>query len=121
MWSRLNAGRTALRSELALPASRAPRSSGIRGALDSAPPTLLASYYVRQNVEAEARPVRGDHPGDKDGHLPSCEPNLDAMFGARGLFLGSDPVEHEQWDAYVKSTDRRPVSRGSSLWALRST
>ena len=53
---------------------------------------------------------------------------LAAMFGARGLFVGSDPVERDEWDGYVRSIEpggadfaKRKASRGFSLWALRRT
>jgi CHASE1-domain containing sensor protein len=56
--------------------------------------TLLAFYYVRQNVEAEAR-TRFDETtqATKAAIYRRVKANLDAMFGARGLFLGSDSVE----------------------------
>jgi signal transduction histidine kinase len=68
--------------------------------------TLLASYYVRQNVEAEAR-TRFDETtqATKAAIYHRVKGNLDAMFGARGLLLGSDPVEQDEWDGYVRSIE----------------
>jgi signal transduction histidine kinase len=79
--------------------------------------TLLAFYYVRQNVEAEAR-TRFDETtqATKAAIYRRVKANLDAMFGARGLFLGSDSVEQNEWDAYVKSIE--PQTRLEGLQAL---
>jgi CHASE1-domain containing sensor protein len=61
--------------------------------------TLLASYYVRQNVDAQkrARFEEATH-ATRATIYRRVNAHLDAMFGARGLLLVSDPVEHEQWD-----------------------
>jgi signal transduction histidine kinase len=79
--------------------------------------TLLAFYYVRQNVEAEAR-TRFDETtqATKAAIYRRVKANLDAMFGARGLFLGSDSVEQNEWDAYVKSIE--PQTRLEGLQSL---
>jgi len=69
--------------------------------------TALASwYYVRQSVEAQNR-ARFDETiqATKAAIYRRVKGNLDAMFGARGLFLGSDSVEQNEWDAYVKSIE----------------
>jgi len=72
--------------------------------------TLLAFYYVRHNVKAEAR-IRFDDTtlAAKTVIYRRVNRYLDAMFGARGLFLGSDPVEREDWDGYVRALE--PDSR----------
>jgi len=68
--------------------------------------TLLASYYVRQNVEAEVR-TRFDESTQAAKTVLYRRVNryLDAMFGARGLFLAGDPVEREEWDGYVRAVE----------------
>jgi signal transduction histidine kinase len=79
--------------------------------------TLLASYYVRQNVDAQkrARFEEATH-ATRATIYRRVNAHLDAMFGARGLLLVSDPVEHEQWDDYVRSTD--PENRLEGLQSL---
>jgi len=62
--------------------------------------TVLASwYYVRQSVEAQNRArFEETTQATKAAIYRREKGNLDAMFGARGLFLGSDPVElSETW------------------------
>jgi signal transduction histidine kinase len=72
--------------------------------------TLFASYYVRRNVEAEVR-TRFDETTEAAKTVIYRRVNryLDVMFGARGLFLDSDPVEREEWDGYVRALE--PDSR----------
>ena len=56
--------------------------------------TLLACTYVRQNVEAQARTrFEETTQATKAAIYRRLKGNLAAMFGARGLLLGSDPVE----------------------------
>jgi signal transduction histidine kinase len=68
--------------------------------------TILAFYYVRQNVKAEVR-TRFDETTEAAKTVIYRRVNryLDTMFGARGLFLGSDPVEREEWDGYVRALE----------------
>jgi CHASE1-domain containing sensor protein len=65
--------------------------------------TVLAWHYVRQNVEAQSR-ERFDEATQAVESVIYRRVNryLDAMFGARGLFLVSDSVEREEWDGYVR-------------------
>src|SRR5215216_6984820 len=79
--------------------------------------TLLASSYVRRNVEAEAR-ARFDETtqATKAAIYRRVKANLDAMFGARGLLLVSDSVEQDEWDGYVTSI--RPNLRLEGLNSL---
>ena len=81
--------------------------------------TLLASYYVRRNVEAEAR-IRFDDStlAAKTVIYRRVNRYLDAMFGARGLFLGSDPVEREDWDGYVRALEPEARYRLNGLQSL---
>ena len=79
--------------------------------------TILAFYYVRQNVEAEARTrFEETTQATKAAIYRRVKGNLDAMFGARGLLLGSDPVEQDEWDGYVRSIE--PETRLEGLQAL---
>jgi signal transduction histidine kinase len=84
--------------------------------------TLLAAYYVRQNVEAEAR-TRFEETTQATTAAIYRRVNayLAAMFGARGLLLESDSVERDEWDGYVRSIE--PGSRlrkSQSLEGLQS-
>src|SRR5215210_7232130 len=79
--------------------------------------TLLASSYVRQNVEAQARTrFEETTQATKAAIYRRLKGNLDAMFGARGLLLGSDPVEQDEWDGYVRSIE--PETRLEGLQSL---
>jgi signal transduction histidine kinase len=115
---RLNAGRMALRPGLARFRRHVRRGAAAYSVLLLALLlTLLASDYVRQNVQAEAR-TRFDETtqATKAAIYRRVKANLDAMFGARGLFLGSDSVEQNEWDAYVKSIE--PQTRLEGLQSL---
>jgi len=79
--------------------------------------TLLASSYVRQNVEAEARTrFEETTQATKAAIYRRVKGNLDAMFGARGLLLASDPVEQDKWEGYVRSIE--PETRLEGLQSL---
>ena len=122
---RLSAGGMKLRPGLSRFGRHLRRGAAAYGVLYAlSPSTLLASwYYVRQSVEAQER-ARFDETtqATKAAIYRRVKANLDAMFGARGLLLGSDPVEQDEWDGYVRSIEpRTPASRGYSRWALRST
>jgi CHASE1-domain containing sensor protein len=115
---RLNDGWAALRSRLVRFGRHLHRGAAAYGVLSIALfLTLLASYYVRQNVEAEAR-TRFDETtqATKAAIYHRVKGNLDAMFGARGLLLGSDPVEQDEWDGYVRSIE--PETRLEGLQSL---
>jgi signal transduction histidine kinase len=81
--------------------------------------TLLATYYVRQNVESEAR-IRFDDftLAVKRDIYHRVSRYLDAMFGARGMFLGSDPVEREDWGGYVRALEPDARYRPNGLQSL---
>ena len=81
--------------------------------------TLLASYFVRQNVESEAR-IRFDDftLAVKRDIYHRVSRYLDAMFGARGAFLGSDPVERGDWGGYVKALEPEARYRPNGLQSL---
>src|SRR5215204_2864934 len=87
--------------------------------------TILASYYVRQNVEAEAR-TRFDETtqATKAAIYRRVNAYLAAMFGARGVLLGSDSVEQDEWDDYVRSIEpglrRNRLRKAQSLEGLQS-
>ncbi|QIN80454.1 hypothetical protein GBA65_20210 [Rubrobacter marinus] len=68
--------------------------------------TLLAFYYVRQNVEASAR-VRFDDTvlTSQEAIVRRLERYVNVMFGARGLFSASTEVTEEDWRGFVASLD----------------
>jgi two-component system OmpR family sensor kinase len=116
---RSNASRTALRTGLARFGRHLRRGAPAYAVLIiSLVLTALASwYYVRQSVEAQNR-ARFEETtrATKAAIYRRVKANLDAMFGARGLFLGSDSVERTEWDAYVKSIE--PQTRLEGLQSL---
>jgi CHASE1-domain containing sensor protein len=68
--------------------------------------TLLAFYYVSQNVEAEARTRFDENTlAAKTVIYRRVNRYLDAMFGARGLFAGGGPVGREEWSGYVRALE----------------
>jgi len=118
--SRLNAGWKALRSGFARLGRHLHRGAAAYGVLLIALfLTILAFYYVRQNVEAEAR-TRFDETTHAVKTVIYRRVNryLDAMFGARGLFLGSDPVEPEDWNGYVRALEPEARFRLNGLQSL---
>jgi signal transduction histidine kinase len=112
----LKAGSRALRPELVRFGRHLRRGAPAYGVLlISLLLTALAWNYVRQNVEAQNR-ARFDE-ATRAAHSAiyrRVNRYLDAMFGARGLFLVSDSVEREEWDVYVKGIEpeRRLNLRG---------
>jgi signal transduction histidine kinase len=116
--SRLNAGWTALQRGLVRFGRHLHRGAAAYVVLLIALLlTLLAYYYVRQNVEAEARTrFEETTQATKAAIYRRVKGNLDAMFGARGLLLGSDPVEQDEWDGYVRSIE--PETRLEGLQSL---
>src|SRR5215208_2993165 len=79
--------------------------------------TGLASYYVRQNVEAQTH-VRFDETtqATQEAIKRRAKAYLDAIFGARGLFYASQKVDREEWESYVRGIE--PEDRLEGLQAL---
>lgn len=77
----------------------------------------LAWYYVRETVEAQNH-SRFDETvrATKAAVDRRTDAYLDALFGARGVFLASDSVERGEWDSYVKGIETK--SRLEGLQAL---
>ncbi|MBA2782902.1 MAG: CHASE domain-containing protein [Rubrobacteraceae bacterium] len=120
---RLNAGRMALRRGLARFGRHVRRGAAAYSVLLLALLlTLLASYYVRQNVEAEAR-TRFDETtqATRAAIYRRVNAYLAAMFGARGLLRVSDSVGRDEWDGYVRSIEPgSPIRKSQSLEGLQS-
>jgi signal transduction histidine kinase len=100
---RLNAGWKALRLGLARFGRHLRRGAAAYGVLLIALLlTLLASYYVRQNVEAQNRARFEDATQAATSAIARrMNRNLDVMHGARALLFVSDSVDHEEWNRYV--------------------
>jgi serine phosphatase RsbU (regulator of sigma subunit)/CHASE1-domain containing sensor protein/anti-sigma regulatory factor (Ser/Thr protein kinase) len=79
--------------------------------------TVLAWYYVRQNVEAQTH-ARFDETtqATQEAIERRTKAYLDAMFGARGLFYASKAVTRGEWDNYVEGIE--PNERFEGLQAL---
>ena len=79
--------------------------------------TGLAWYYVRETVE-EQNHVRFDETvqATKAAVDRRTDAYLDALFGARGVFLASNAVEREEWESYVNGIETK--SRLEGLQAL---
>jgi CHASE1-domain containing sensor protein len=79
--------------------------------------TGLAWYYVTQTVEAQNQ-VRFDETvqATRAAVDRRTDAYLDALFGARGVFLASKAVEREEWESYVRGIE--PKSRLEGLQAL---
>src|SRR5215210_5983386 len=79
--------------------------------------TGLAWFYVRHTVEAQDR-VRFDETiqATQAAVDRRTDAYLDALFGARGVFLASKSVEREEWESYVKGIETE--SRLEGLQAL---
>jgi signal transduction histidine kinase len=120
---RFNAGRMGLRSGLIRIGRHLRRGAAAYGVLLIALLlTLLAFYYVRQNVEAEAR-TRFDETtrATRAAIYRRVNAYLAAMFGARGLLRVSDSVERDEWDVYVRSIEvGRRLRKAQSLEGLQS-
>ena len=68
--------------------------------------TLLAFYYVRQNVEASARERFDDTvQTSQEAMARRLERYVGVMFGARGLFSASSSVNEEEWRGFVAGLD----------------
>jgi signal transduction histidine kinase len=116
--SRLSAGWTSLWPRIVSVGRNLHRGAAAYGVLlISLLLSLFASYYVHQNVKAEARTrFEETTQATKAAIYRREKGNLDAMFGARGLLLGSDPVEQDEWDGYVRSIE--PETRLEGLQSL---
>lgn len=79
--------------------------------------TLLAWRYVSVNVEEQNR-VRFEETVDatRDSVDQVASSYIDAMFGARALFMSSQSVEREEWTEYVAGID--PTDRLQGFQAL---
>jgi CHASE1-domain containing sensor protein len=77
----------------------------------------LAWYYVRQTVEAQDQ-VRFDETiqATQAAVDRRTDAYLDALFGARGVFLASKAVERQEWESYVEGIETK--SRLEGLQAL---
>ncbi len=68
--------------------------------------TVLAFYYVRQNVEARERARFEEIIGSTERALERrMQTYIDAMLDGRGLFAASEAVTREEWRAYVAGSD----------------
>jgi signal transduction histidine kinase len=79
--------------------------------------TGLAWFYVRHTVEAQDK-VRFDETVQATQAAVDrrTDAYLDALFGARGVFLASKAVEREEWESYAKGIETK--SRLEGLQAL---
>jgi signal transduction histidine kinase len=75
--------------------------------------TGLAWYYVQVTVE-EQNNVRFDETvqATKAAVDRRTDAYLDALFGARGVFLASNAVEREEWESYVKGIETKTRLEG---------
>ena len=75
--------------------------------------TGLAWYYVRGTVE-EQNHVRFDETvqATRAAVDRRTDAYLDALFGARGVFLASNAVEREEWESYVKGIETKTRLEG---------
>ncbi len=123
---RLNAGWTALRPGIDRFGRHLRRGAAAYGVLLIALLlTLLASTYVRQNVEAEARTrFEETTQATKAAIYRRVNAYLAAMFGARGLLRVSGSVDREEWEGYVRSIEpglrRNRLRKAQSLEGLQS-
>jgi signal transduction histidine kinase len=75
--------------------------------------TGLAWYYVRGTVEEQNR-VRFDETvqATRAAVDRRTDAYLDALFGARGVFLASNAVERGEWESYVKGIETKTRLQG---------
>jgi CHASE1-domain containing sensor protein len=79
--------------------------------------TIIAWYYVRQVVEVQNRArFEESTQATQEALERRTKAYLDAMFGARGLYLASDSVTRRDWSDYVKGIE--PAGRFEGLQAL---
>jgi signal transduction histidine kinase len=87
--------------------------------------TLIASSYVRKNVESEARTrFEETTQATKAAIYRRVNAYLAAMFGARGLLRVSNSIDREEWEGYVRSIEpglqRNRLRKAQSLEGLQS-
>jgi signal transduction histidine kinase len=75
--------------------------------------TGLAWYYVQATVE-EQNNVRFDETvqATKAAVDRRTDAYLDALFGARGVFLASNAVERDEWESYVNGIETKTRLEG---------
>ena len=75
--------------------------------------TGLAWYYVRATVE-EQNNVRFDETVQATSAAVNrrTDAYLDALFGARGVFLASNAVERGEWESYVNGIETKTRLEG---------
>jgi CHASE1-domain containing sensor protein len=79
--------------------------------------TVIAWYYVRQVIEVQNRArFEESTQATQEALQRRTKAYLDAMFGARGLYYGSNLVTRKDWSDYVKGID--PAGRFEGLQAL---
>ena len=100
----LNASWTALRPVIARVGRHLRRGGPAYGVLlISLLLTVLAWYYVRQNVEAQSRERFHEATQAVESVIiRRVNRNFDAMYGAAGLLIFNDSLGREQWDDYVE-------------------
>jgi signal transduction histidine kinase len=78
--------------------------------------TLLAFYYVRENVEASAR-VRFEDTvqTSQEAIGRRLARYINVMFGVRGLFSASSEVTEEEWRGFVNSLDLQERYEGIQM------
>ena len=68
--------------------------------------TLLAFYYVRQNVEASTRDQLDETVrAAQDAIDRQMDSYVEAMLGARGLFYASNSIEEGEWNDYANGIE----------------
>jgi CHASE1-domain containing sensor protein len=115
---RLDAGAAATRSRFVRIRRHLRRTAAAYGVLlISLLLTVLAYYYVSQNVEAQNH-LRFDETAQltQQAIERRTKAYLDAMFGVRGLFYASESVTRQEWDNYVEGIE--PDKRYDGLQAL---
>jgi signal transduction histidine kinase len=123
---KLNAGRMGLRPGIDRFGRHLRRGAAAYGVLLIALLlTLLASSYVRKNVESEARTrFEETTQATKAAIYRRVNAYLAAMFGARGLLRVSNSIDREEWEGYVRSIEpglqRNRLRKAQSLEGLQS-
>jgi signal transduction histidine kinase len=123
---KLNAGRMGLRPGIDRFGRHLRRGAAAYGVLLIALLlTLIASSYVRKNVESEARTrFEETTQATKAAIYRRVNAYLAAMFGARGLLRVSNSIDREEWEGYVRSIEpglqRNRLRKAQSLEGLQS-
>ncbi len=78
--------------------------------------TILAYYYVRQNVEASVRDQFDETVrAAQDAIDRQMNSYVEAMLGSRGLFYASNSVEEGEWDDYASGIDLQERYEGMQI------